>query len=497
LKITQTLRDDHQVELTVEVEAEQMEAAKRRAARKLSERGKVPGFRPGKAPYDVVRRHYGDEAILEQALDILVDEIYPQALEQEKIEPAAPGSLEKVEALDPAKLVFLVPLRPEVKLGDYRTLRQAYEFTPPSEDEVEQSIQALRRMYGTTQAVERPIQIEDFVLIDLVGKKVKPKDGEDPIVAERKGHAIYIAPEPRENEYPYQGFSRELIGLKAGDKKTITHKFGKDVEDETLRGATVAYEVEIKSVRGLQLPELDDEFARMTGIADTLSELREAIRKDLEQKSRDDYDDRYFRDLLEKIKAGAVIKYPPQLVEMEIENILEDLKERLAEQRLEYETFLKIREMDEDQFIETEVRPAAIRRLERRLVMDELVEAEKIDLDLDALQNEFDQTWEALVQGNEAFNRATNGGAKRPSNLVQAVMLDVTSRMLLQQTLERLKDLANGRVEEQESRPKKGTTKKTKATAEIPAEGTETNSGSADEPAEAKPKKRATTKKAE
>lgn len=486
MKIKQTPLDDHQVELTVEIENEQMEAAKRRAARKLSERGKVPGFRPGKAPYDVVRRHYGDEAILEEALELLVDEIYPQALEQEKIQPVAPGSLEKVEGIDPAKFVFRVPLPPEVSLGNYRSLRKPYEFVAPDDEAVEQALQEMRQMYGTTKAVERPIQIEDFALINLRGEKVKPKEGEDPLVLERKGHAVYIAKEPRENEFPYQGFSRELIGLKMGDKKTFTHKFGKDVEDEALRGQTIRFEVDVRSVRGLELPELDDAFAHTTGLGETVDEMRANLRKQLEQREKENYDDAYYNDMMEEIRAGAVIKYPPQMLESEIEDVMKELKDRLSERGLDYETFLKMQGLDEAQFIEKEARPAAIRRLERRLVMDELVSAEKIEVDRQRAQEEFEWLWAALVENSQSFNKATNGGRKRPENIVRAVMMDVVSRLLVEATLERLKEIATGAAGKEE-----------KARAKSSAEKTEADQGAEEEPQETKPKKRAASKKSE
>ena len=94
------------MQLTVEVEAEVMETSKRRAAKQIARRGKIPGFRPGKAPYDIIVRNYGEAAIVEQALDILVDELYPKILEEAEIQPAAAGSLEKIEEVDPPKLIF-------------------------------------------------------------------------------------------------------------------------------------------------------------------------------------------------------------------------------------------------------------------------------------------------------------------------------------------------------------------------------------------------------
>ncbi len=490
MKITQAPLADHQVELTIEIETDQMESAKRRAARKLSERGKIPGFRPGKAPYDVIRRSYGDEAILEQAIDLLVDEVYPQALEQEKIDPAAPGSLEKIESMDPAKFIFRIPLQPVVELGDYKSIRQPYEFVPPADDKVEASIEEMRRMYGSTQAVERPIQQEDFVLIDLRGEKAKPKEGEEALVVERNGHAVYIAPEPRENEFPYQGFGHELIGLKAGDRKTITHKFAKDVEDESLRGLTVKYEVEIKSVRGMQLPDLDDEFAKKTGAGQTLAEMRENVRQNLEVQSKADYDDEYYSALIDKIKACTAIKYPPQVLEHESEHVLEDLKDRLAQQGMEFEAFLKVRQMDQEKFVEEEVRPVAIRRLERRLILDELIRAEQIEIDREALNTEFNQTWAALAATNEEFNKATKGGTKGSDRLVSAVTMDAATRLITRQVLERIKSIATD-----EAAPKAKKSSKKTAKAETPAEA---EPAPADQPAEAAPKKkRAAPKKSE
>ena len=138
MKIETQPRDDHQVNMIVELEPEQMEGAKHRAARRISERKNIPGFRPGKAPYEVVVRSFGEGVIVEDAVDILLDEVYPKALEEAKLEPGAAGSLEKVEDLDKnPKFTFTVPLAPSVDLGDYRSIRLPYEWQEPGEDKVE------------------------------------------------------------------------------------------------------------------------------------------------------------------------------------------------------------------------------------------------------------------------------------------------------------------------------------------------------------------------
>jgi len=128
LKIETHPREDHQTTMVVEVDAERLEGARRRAARKIAERAKIPGFRPGKAPYDVVRRLYGDAVITEEAVEILVDDIYPQAIKEADIKPSGQGQLENIESMDPPKFVFTVPLAPTVELGDYRSVRLPYEY---------------------------------------------------------------------------------------------------------------------------------------------------------------------------------------------------------------------------------------------------------------------------------------------------------------------------------------------------------------------------------
>ncbi len=193
MKIESQARDDHQVTLIVELETEQMEGAKHRAARKISERKAIPGFRPGKAPYEVVVRSFGEKVISEEAVDILLDEVYPKALEEAKVEPAAPGSLEKVEDLDKKpKFTFTVPLAPVTKLGDYRSIRIPYDWKEPGEEKTVEAITELQRMYAKTESVTRPIEKGDFVMVDLKGIKAKAAEGEAPAI-DRPGLPVFIS----------------------------------------------------------------------------------------------------------------------------------------------------------------------------------------------------------------------------------------------------------------------------------------------------------------
>jgi len=434
LKIEKVIEDGHQAKLIVEVEPEKMDVYKRRAARKISQRGKIAGFRPGKAPYDMVVRNYGEQAIVEQAMDLFVDSEYSNILKEAGKEPGASGAIESIDSLEPPKMTFRVPLAPEVDLGDYRSLRLPYEWTVPDEKEVDAAIEELRQMYATTENVEREAQVGDYVLVDVKS---------DITELNRTGFAAFIREEDRDTDWPYAGFARELIGLRSGDTKTVQHKFPADHDLEALQDKDAEMEVTVKTVRAVTLPELDDEFAKTTGTGETLDALREAVKKDVENRSKADYDDKYFVELIEKIKEGATLKYHEHTLEHESEHVLEDLSQRLAGQNMDLDTYFKLRNTTREQFIEEEVKPVAKKRLERSLILDEVVRKEKIEVDNESLDSEFNQTLNALSMQGLDFGKI-RGGKKGQQRVAQAVAMESANRVLTRRALEMLKTIATG-----------------------------------------------------
>jgi len=444
LKIEKQLLDDHQMQLTVEVESELMEASKHRAARQIAKRGKIPGFRPGKAPYDVIVRYFGEAAIMEQAMDLLVDDIYPKILDQAEVKPAAAGSLEKIEELDPPKLTFRVPLAPEIDLGDYRSIRLPYEWSAPGKKELDEALDEMRQMYATTETVERFAELGDYVMVDVKGERAKPKDEDDRSAAlSRNGYALVIRKEAKDKEWPYPGFSKELAGMGPGDSKTVKHKYPKNDPDESLKGETVNFEVTMKTVRSMTLPELDDEFAKTAGQFETLDQLKETLKNDLETRSKSEYEDKYFLDLIDKIKSGATIKYPPQVVEHEAEHVVDDLRQRLSQQGLDLDTYFKMRQTTQEQFMEEEAKPVAVKRLERSLILDQLAHEEKVEVDESSLQSEFGQTLNQLQYQGLNLGQV-RGGKRGKQQVAEAIAMESASRLIKRRTLERMKAIATG-----------------------------------------------------
>lgn len=507
MKIEKQPLDDHQMQLTVEVEADRMDASKRRAAKQIARRGKIPGFRPGKAPYDVIVRHYGEAAIIEQAMDLLIDDIYPKILEEAEIQPGAAGSLEKIEEIDPPKLIFKVPLAPEIDLGDYRAIRLPYKYSAPGKKELDAALKEMQQMYATTETADRPVEFSDYVMVDVKGERAKPKDDDREAALSRNGYALVVRKEARDDEWPYPGFSNELVGMSPEEIKTVKYKFPKDDPDESLQGETVIFEVTMKAVRSMILPELDDEFAKTTGQYETMDELKEALKNDLETRAKDEYDDEYYVELIDKIKTGATIKYPPQVVEHEAEHVVNDLQQRLSQQGLDLDTYFRMRQTTKEEFIEEEAKPVAIKRLERSLIMDQLAREEKIKVDEDSLQNEFGQTMTDLQYQGLDISKV-QGGKRGQQEIAEAIAMESANRLMTRRVLERIKAIATGEFKEEEVEekaeemvegekpaPKAKKTRTTKkAKIEEPASKAEAGKGS-EERAEKKPEGETKAKK--
>lgn len=456
MNIEKQFQDDHSVKLVVEVDQEKMGEYKKRAAAKISQRGNISGFRPGKAPYHIVARTYGEAAITEQAIDLFIDAEYSNILSEAEITPGASGSLENIESMDPPKFLFSVPLSPEIDLGDYTSVRMSYEWVAPEQKDVDAALEEMRQMYASTETVERAIESGDYVLLDVTSETSE---------LNRTGFATFVRKEERDTEWPYNGFAKELIGLKAGESKTVKHSFPADWEIEDLQGKDVELTATIKTVRGVTLPEINDDFAKMTGAGETVDALMEAVKRDVETRSQNEYDDKYFVDLIEKVKEGATIKYHEHTLEHEGEHVLQDLAQRLAQQGMDLDTYFKMRNTTQADFYESDVKPVAQKRLERGLILDEIVKVEKIQIDDEALNIEYSNALNSLMMQGVDLSKI-RGGKKGQRELSQAIAMDAASRVMTRKALDMLKTIATGSYKPLEEREAEA-----KAAAEaVPAE---------------------------
>lgn len=445
MKIETQPLEQHQVKIIAEFEPEVLEKYKQRAARKIAQTSKIPGFRPGKAPYGVVLRLYGNEAIEHEAVDLLLDEEYQAVIKEASVSPAAPGKLDEIISTNPPKFVFTVPLMPEVILGDYQSIRKDYQPPAITEDRVDQVVKNMRASYATAEPVERPAQEGDLVSVSVKGELEAPAEGEEPLVIPENSVQMIVGENEFEvDDWPFVGFSRELIGMNANEEKTIVHSFPEDDPEERLRNKVVKITAKIQTVKSLTLPEMNDEFAQTMGEYDSVEAMRKSIRQTLEDNEKREYDNKYLTDLVDQVRGLSTIKYPPDVLQEEVDRVLHSLEDDLAERKMDLPTYLKTINQEQEAFIDSEVKPVARQRLERSLVLDEISHAENIQLDLDELKKETDSTMKTLSNDPE-FKKMARG--RKAQDLARGVTMESANRVLNRQVMNRLKAIALGELE--------------------------------------------------
>ncbi len=439
MKIETQFLEDHQVKLIVEVEAEQMEEMKRRAANKLSRRVKIPGFRPGKAPYPVILRTVGESVVAEEALEMLVEDIYPKAIKESQIEPYGPGKLEKVASMEPITLEFVVPLDAKVTLGDYRSRRKPYEPKPVADKDVDDAIKELQERQALIEPVERPAHEGDVVTVKLSG--VRKDNVENNVLLSERSVPVIIRSGDKD-EWLFEGFSKSFDGLSADASGVIEHTFPADNENKELQGVPAEFKYVVENVKSRTLPDVDDEFAKSLGDFETVDAMRDNVRTALDAQSKAAYNETYDNEIIEETVENSQFEYPPQMLENEIDQAIKDLENRLNQQGLDMDIYLKSRNKDMDALKE-ELKPVAEKRLKRGLVLFELGKAEDIQIKKDELETEAVNTLSYLQRSlpERDARRLTNRNVR--DNVLSNVMVDMMTR----KTIERLRDIYSGKLE--------------------------------------------------
>lgn len=374
MKVSAQKLPESQVLLEIEVDPDQMEKSMDRAYKKLVQKVDVPGFRKGKAPRNMLERHIGRGRLLEEAIDIVIPEAYNKALEDEDIDAIDQPKLEVVST-EPLSFKATVPIRPNVNLGDYAAVRVPREAVVVDEDEVEASLQELRQRYAIQEPVERPVQAGDVITGDIrivVDGKEVFKD-EDADLHLREGRTVLLP-----------GFAEGVVGATKGEPKSLELTLPEDAES-SLAGKTATVHVTVKEVKEERLPEPNDEFATQVGEGfESLDKLKERLHGDilerLEANSEDQYRDAALTALVE---SAGTIEFPPVLVEREIDRFLNDQARQTG---MELDRYLELIKKTAQE-VRDELRPSATERVKRSLVLGQLADSEKIeveDADIDA-----------------------------------------------------------------------------------------------------------------
>ena len=436
MKIETENLDDRQVQLTVELDDDRLDRAMQSAAKRLGRNSKIAGFRPGKAPYDVLLRKFGEDVIFDEALESLVQELYREALEKSEIDPFAPGVLEDVVNREPLTLRYTVPLAPEVDLGAYKEIRMSYEEPEIDDDAVDQVMENLRERQALIEPVERPAATGDVVVIDIHSALMKDEEEGDQTLLDDKGVSILV---DEKTNWPIPGISEYLIGIEAGDEKSFEYTFPEDYANESMRGENATFVIKCLEVKSRFVPEWTDELAKSIGDYESLLDLRIGVRKDLTDEAIQQAETNHGRAVVDKLVEGATVNYPPILLQQELSDMVNELEDRLRMQRLSLEDYFKIEGKTEEELVK-EFEPVAIERVRRGLVLSELVSVENIDVDDAEIDSEIERFLERFEDKSDRTRNLFNTPDSR-----RRISLDLLS----DKAIKRLIAIAAGEVEQQ------------------------------------------------
>lgn len=469
--------DNHTARLTVEVEPERVEKAMQIAARRISARTNIPGFRKGKAPYKIVMRYIGAQGLLEESIEDLGDSVYQEALDQSGIKPYTAGRLENIEPgnLDTnptLKLIFTVPEMPDVDLGAYRDVRLPFE-TPDVEDEtVTKTIKRIQEQRALVEPATRPAQMGDKVKLELSGTLVH-RHGDDHVhedehehehtegeaasesaeSAEAETHEAHETHEAYEAHEPHEhtdeitkdeielvlktdddmvpGFSENIVGLSAGETKEFTLEFPTDYEKSDFAGHTYNFKVEIKEVQSVTLPVLNDDFAKQAtdNEIDNLLDYRIKVRKDLQDAATRRAENDYADAALDKLVEGATLKYSDVMVEEYMDDIMQELEQSFKERGISLSDFMKVEGRDKES-LRASYRDTATRRLERSLVLGKLVDQENITVSEAEVDAEIDRMAQQFGEQANVFKQMLMQPQTRRNILMDIVKNHALERLI-------------------------------------------------------------------
>ena len=366
MRVTSEKLENCQVSLSIEAEARELEKSLDEAYHGLVSKVSIPGFRKGKTPRAILEQHLGKSALLEEALEHLIPQLYKQAIESEKIEPIAQPQIE-ITQNEPLVFKAIVPVKPTVKLGDYHSIKLKPEPVEIGAGEIGAAIEQLRQQQAVLLPVDRPVQLGDLVTINIEAT-IEGK----PFL----NHKDLLYQVDSNSTFPLPDFAPKLAGARKNEERIFSLKVPADYSIKGFCGQECLFKTTVTEIKEKQLPQLDDEFAQSCNYAN-LTQQREGVAADLRAKAEQRSRLELRRKTIDAVVKVSEVDYPPILEDREIDSLLRDEARYLGYR--EVEDYLKRVNKTKEELRE-ELCPVAKKRVINTLILDKVAEKEKIEI---------------------------------------------------------------------------------------------------------------------
>lgn len=365
-------KNANEIKLEITVESTRFDEAIKKVYFKSAKYFNIPGFRKGKAPMQIVEKYYGKEIFYEDAFNEVAQEALEEAIKENKLEVVSRPDIEVTQIEKGKDLIFtaVMQTKPEANLGKYKGIEIKKIEYNVSDKDIEHELGHMQEHNARLISIEdRPVETGDIATIDFEGFV----DGKAFEGGKAEGHELEIG----SNTF-IPGFEDQVIGMNIDEEKEIKVKFPDEYFSKDLAGKEAMFKVKVHEIKKKELPELDDEFAKDVSEFDTLKELKADIKskqeKQNEEKAKYETQDAVIKELCKDVK----VEIPSGMIEMEIDNMIKDIEQRLSYQGLKLEQYLQMmgKTMED---IRKEYEPQAIEGIKSRLALEAVIKAEKIE----------------------------------------------------------------------------------------------------------------------
>ncbi|PEA56706.1 trigger factor [Bacillus pseudomycoides] len=403
--------------LTIEVDAKEVNNSLDAAFKKVVQTINVPGFRKGKMPRPLFEQRFGVESLYQDALDIILPKAYGEAIDETGIFPVAHPEIDIEKFEKGQNLIFTakVTVKPEVKLGEYKGLTVEKEDATVTDEDVENELKSLQERQAELVVKEDgTVENGDTAVIDFEGfvdgEAFEGGKGENYSLAIGSGTFI-------------PGFEEQVIGLKAGEQKDVEVSFPEEYHAAELAGKPATFKVTIHEIKVKELPALDDEFAKDANeeVA-TLDELKAKIRENLEVSKKQEAEHKVRDEVVEKASANAEIDIPEAMIETELDRMVREFEQRLSYQGMNLELYYQFTGTDEEK-LKGQMKEDAAKRVTTNLVLEAIIEAEKIEATDEEVNAEVEKMAEMYNMPVDAVKQALGNveGVKEELQVRKAV----------------------------------------------------------------------------
>ncbi len=397
MKIDKKELNKHQLELTVRISKADAQPYLNRTAAHLSEHHPIKGFRPGKAPYEIVKKEFGEDVILKEAMEEIINETFSQAVESEKLNTYGKVGFELLPALDPQNIVSykaIVTLMPTATLGDWKSKKIKPQEVKVTDLELNKALEEMANMTTKEEPVLREAKMGDKAVIDFEvyvdGKLIEGGSAKDFGLILGEGRMI-------------PGFEEQIVGKKAGDKLEFDLNFPENYQSADLNGKPAHFKINVNQIQERITPELNDDLAKRVGLTD-IKQLKEVMTENILKEKQEKEQERVEIESIKQVTESTKFTEIPQiLIEDTIEDLVHDFEHAIAHRGMKLDQYLKSIGKTLDQ-IKKDYEPKALERIKSSMALGKLAEDEKLTVTPD----EIDEVIKAQKQAHASNPQAMN-----------------------------------------------------------------------------------------